>query len=88
MSSTPPHPALAIAHGLYCERSRITHRLEIFDLPALRRLADVLDTLSDDDVRRVAVFAESLAMWPGDDSGSNDGKSTQTEAPGEGDAGA
>ncbi len=70
----PTHPAAARAHELHAERSRILCRLGTVPIEDLRRLADILAALSDDDIRQVARFAESLALWPEEAEGSDNGQ--------------
>jgi hypothetical protein len=62
------------AMELYAERNRFLHRFYRVSLRDLRRLNDCLTKLSDDDLRRVAVFAEGLAEWASGDAELPDGQ--------------
>ena len=79
MNQRPTHPLAARAHELYIERNRITCRLGRVGLEDLRRFADILEALSDDDLRQMALFAESLALWPSEPPGSTDAGETEAQ---------
>lgn len=56
------------ALDLYAGRNKLFHMVCRLPLRDLLRLNGILERLSDDDLRRVAAFAEGLAEWA--DSGS------------------
>jgi hypothetical protein len=55
--------AMAPALELYAERNKLAVRIYRLPLRDLRRLNALLDRISDDDARQIAVYAESLAEW-------------------------
>lgn len=65
------------ALDLYEERCWLWHLSMRLPLRDLKRLNGILKRLSDDDLKRVAAYAEGLAEWSSDASQSPDASGTQ-----------
>ena len=60
------------ALDLYAARNVLMHKICMLPMRDLERLNGILARLSDDDLRRVAAFAEGLAEWSSGDASSSD----------------
>lgn len=74
--------SMAPALELYAERNKLAHVYYRLDLESLRLVNRLLRTLTDDELRMVARYAEGLAEWRLPDSQSGDAPTSQATTTG------